>query len=124
MASKKKSKKKGTTEVTFDEQTIRYVALFQELNRAGLTVVIVTHEADVAAYAARVAALRAAGHETTLLYGVDDLDAMDAQALLTPDAIERSMGVPLAHIPDQAGDGHASYARHHAIWCDHIDLLQ
>ena len=59
-------------------------------------------------------ALRAAGHETTLLYGVDDLDAMDAQALLTPDAIEREMGRPLAHIPDQAGDGHASYARHHA----------
>ncbi len=59
-------------------------------------------------------ALRAAGHETTLLYGVDDLDAMDAQALLTPDAVERYMGVPLAHIPDQAGDGHASYARHHA----------
>jgi lysyl-tRNA synthetase class 1 len=59
-------------------------------------------------------ALRATGHDTTLLYGVDDLDAMDAQALLTPDAIERYMGVPLAHIPDQAGDGHASYARHHA----------
>jgi len=59
-------------------------------------------------------ALRSAGHETTLLYGVDDLDAMDAQALLTPDAIERSMGVPLAHIPDQVDDGHASYARHHA----------
>lgn len=59
-------------------------------------------------------ALRASGHETTLLYGVDDLDAMDAQALLTPDAIEREMGRPLAHIPDQAGDGHASYARHHA----------
>ena len=59
-------------------------------------------------------ALRAAGHQTTLLYGVDDLDAMDAQALLTPDAIERSMGVPLAHIPDQVEDGHASYARHHA----------
>ena len=59
-------------------------------------------------------ALRAAGHETTLLYGVDDLDAMDAQALLTPDAVERYMGAPLAHIPDQASDGHASYARHHA----------
>ncbi len=59
-------------------------------------------------------ALRAAGHETTLLYGVDDLDAMDAQALLTPDAVERFMGVPLAHIPDQVADGHASYARHHA----------
>ena len=39
---------------------------------------------------------------------------MDAQALLTPDAIEREMGRPLAHIPDQVGDGHASYARHHA----------
>src|SRR3954452_16210842 len=59
-------------------------------------------------------ALRAAGLPTTFLYGVDDLDPMDAQALLTPDAIERSMGVPLARIPDQAGDGHASYARHHA----------
>ncbi len=59
-------------------------------------------------------ALRIAGHATTLLYGVDDLDAMDAQALLTPDAIDRYMGVPLAHIPDQEADGHASYARHHA----------
>ena len=59
-------------------------------------------------------ALRARGLETTLLYGVDDLDPMDAQALLTPDAIDHEMGRPLAHVPDQAGDGHASYARHHA----------
>ena len=59
-------------------------------------------------------ALRAHGIQTTLLYGVDDLDPMDAQALLTPDAIETEMGRPLAHVPDQAGDGHASYARHHA----------
>jgi lysyl-tRNA synthetase class 1 len=59
-------------------------------------------------------ALRSRGLETTLLYGVDDLDPMDAQALLTPDAVEREMGRPLAHVPDQAGDGHASYARHHA----------
>ena len=59
-------------------------------------------------------ALRAAGHATTLLYGVDDLDPMDAQALLTPDAVDTEMGRPLAHVPDQEGDGHASYARHHA----------
>ena len=59
-------------------------------------------------------ALRANGVETTLLYGVDDLDPMDAQALLTPDAVDHEMGRPLAHVPDQAGDGHASYARHHA----------
>ena len=59
-----------------------------------------------------VRALRAHGLPTTLLYGVDDLDPMDAQALLTPDAVERSMGVPLAHVPDPTGDGHASYARH------------
>src|SRR4029079_13124441 len=32
----------------------------------------------------------------------------------TPDAVEREMGRPLAHIPDQETDGHASYARHHA----------
>ena len=49
-------------------------------------------------------ALRARGLETTLLYGVDDMDSMDAQALLTPDAVDRYMGAPLAHIPDQAGD--------------------
>ena len=59
-------------------------------------------------------ALRANGLETTLLYGVDDLDPMDAQALLTPDAIEREMGRPLAHVPDPAGDCHTSYARHFA----------
>ena len=52
-------------------------------------------------------ALRARGLETTLLYGVDDLDPMDAQALLSPDAIEREMGRPLAHVPDPAGDCHA-----------------
>jgi len=39
---------------------------------------------------------------------------MDAQALLTPDAVDHEMGRPLAHVPDQAGDCHASYARHHA----------
>ena len=59
-------------------------------------------------------ALRANGIETTLLYGVDDLDPMDAQALLTPDAVETEMGRPLAHVPDQEDDGHPSYARHHA----------
>jgi lysyl-tRNA synthetase class 1 len=59
-------------------------------------------------------ALRANGIETTLLYGVDDLDPMDAQALLTPDAVDHEMGRPLAHVPDQAGDCHPSYARHHA----------
>ena len=59
-------------------------------------------------------ALRDADVATELRYGVDDLDPMDAQALLTPDAIERSMGVPLAHVPDPAGDCHPSYARHFA----------
>jgi lysyl-tRNA synthetase class 1 len=59
-------------------------------------------------------ALRANGIETTLLYGVDDLDPMDAQALLTPDAVDLEMGRPLARVPDQEDDGHASYARHHA----------
>jgi lysyl-tRNA synthetase class 1 len=59
-------------------------------------------------------ALRANGIETTLLYGVDDMDPMDSQALLTPDAIDREMGRPLAHVPDPVGDCHASYARHFA----------
>jgi lysyl-tRNA synthetase class 1 len=59
-------------------------------------------------------ALRDAGVPVELRYGVDDLDPMDAQALLTPDAIEASMGRPLANVPDPANDGHASYARHFA----------
>jgi lysyl-tRNA synthetase, class I len=61
-----------------------------------------------------VRAMRARGLEITYLYGVDDMDPMDAQALLTPDAVADAMGKPLAHIPDQEPDGHASYARHHA----------
>src|SRR5215218_6789057 len=59
-------------------------------------------------------ALRSNGIETEFLYGIDDMDPMDAQALLTPDAVDRYMGAPLARIPDQVSDGHASYARHHA----------
>ena len=69
-------------------------------------------------------ALRAAGRDVELRYGVDDLDPMDAQALLTPDAIERFMGVPLAHVPDPAGGCHASYARHFAgVFIDTFDGL-
>jgi lysyl-tRNA synthetase class 1 len=59
-------------------------------------------------------ALRDRGLPTTLLYGVDDMDPMDAQALLTPDSVEHEMGRPLAYVPDQVGDCHASYSRHHA----------
>jgi lysyl-tRNA synthetase class 1 len=71
-----------------------------------------------------VRALRDAGVPTELRYGVDDLDPMDAQALLTPDAIERSMGVPLSHVPDPAGDCHPSYARHFAqVFIDTFDGL-
>jgi len=61
-----------------------------------------------------VRALRDSGLPVEMRYGIDDLDPMDAQALLTPDAVERSMGVPLAHVPDPLADGHASYARHFA----------
>ncbi|MBA4168982.1 MAG: lysine--tRNA ligase [Chloroflexi bacterium] len=59
-------------------------------------------------------AFRDAERDVELRYGVDDLDPMDAQALLTPDAIEQFMGVPLSVVPDPAGDCHASYARHFA----------
>jgi lysyl-tRNA synthetase class 1 len=71
-----------------------------------------------------VRAMRARGLEITYLYGVDDMDPMDAQALLTPDAVADAMGKPLAHIPDQEPDGHASYARHHAqVFIDIFDGL-
>ena len=57
-------------------------------------------------------ALRDRGLPTTFRYGVDDLDPMDSQALLTPDAIDRYMGVPLAHVPAPEGSAAASYARY------------
>ena len=69
-------------------------------------------------------ALRARGLPTELRYGVDDLDPMDSQALLTPDAVERFMGVPLANVPDPAGDCHDSYARHFAgVFIETFDRL-
>jgi lysyl-tRNA synthetase class 1 len=52
------------------------------------------------------------GVAATYRYGVDDLDPMDAQALLTPDAVDRYMGVPLAHVPAPPGSDAPSYARH------------
>ena len=57
-------------------------------------------------------ALREHGLETVFRYGVDDLDPMDAQALLTPDAVDRYMGVPLADVPAPDGSSAASYARY------------
>ncbi len=39
-------------------------------------------------------AMRRAEIPARFLYGVDDLDPMDSQALLTPDAVDRYMGVP------------------------------
>jgi lysyl-tRNA synthetase class 1 len=40
------------------------------------------------------------------------MDPMDSQALLTPDAVERFMGVPLAHVPAPPGSAAPSYARY------------
>ncbi len=57
-------------------------------------------------------ALRQAGVEATFLYGVDDMDAMDSQAKLTPDAVEKYMGAPLSRVPAPEGSGAANYARH------------
>jgi putative ABC transport system ATP-binding protein len=38
--------------------SIEVMALFQELGRSGITVVLVTHESDIAAYASRVIVMR------------------------------------------------------------------
>jgi lysyl-tRNA synthetase, class I len=66
---------------------------------------VVLHDAIARAIAER-------GDAVEFRYGVDDLDPMDAQALLTPDAVDRYMGVPLAHVPAPEGSTAASYARH------------
>jgi lysyl-tRNA synthetase class 1 len=68
---------------------------------------VVLHDAVRRAVAER-------GTDVVFRYGVEDLDPMDAQALLTPDAIERYMGVPLTHVPAPEGSPHPNYARHFA----------
>src|ERR1035437_10601973 len=57
-------------------------------------------------------ALLGAGVPSTFLYGVDDMDPMDSQAKLTPDAIDRYMGAPLSRVPAPEGSSAANYARH------------
>ena len=52
------------------------------------------------------------GTPVVFRYGVEDLDPMDAQALLTPDAVARYMGVPLVNVPAPAGSSAPNYARH------------
>jgi lysyl-tRNA synthetase class 1 len=59
-------------------------------------------------------AVRERGLEVHFRYGVEDLDPMDAQSLLTPDAVEQYMGVPLAHVPAPEGSPFPNYARHFA----------
>jgi lysyl-tRNA synthetase, class I len=54
------------------------------------------------------------GAEVDFRYGIEDLDPMDTQSRLTPDAIEKYMGVPLAHVPAPDGSPHPNYARHFA----------
>jgi lysyl-tRNA synthetase class 1 len=59
-------------------------------------------------------AVAAHGNDVEFRYGIEDLDPMDAQSLLTPDAVEQYMGVPLAHVPAPDGSPHPNYARHFA----------
>ena len=59
-------------------------------------------------------AVAEAGRPAEFRYGIEDLDPMDAQSLLTPDAVERYMGVPLSHVPAPEGSPYPNYARHFA----------
>jgi lysyl-tRNA synthetase, class I len=59
-------------------------------------------------------AVRARELGATFRYGVEDLDPMDAQSLLTPDAVERYMGMPLVNVPAPEGSDAPNYARHFA----------
>lgn len=68
---------------------------------------VVLHDAIRRAVAER-------GLPVTFRYGIEDLDPMDAQALLTPDAVESAMGRPLGQVPAPAGSHAPNYARHFA----------
>jgi len=61
-----------------------------------------------------VRALRAAGREVRFLYGIDDLDPMDAQTLAAREGRIEDMGKPLSRIAPPAGSPAASWAEHFA----------
>jgi putative ABC transport system ATP-binding protein len=72
--------------------TIEVMALFQELNDQGITILLVTHEPDVARYAKRIVEVRdgriVRDHPVTERHrAVDDLSAMDNEG-----GVERGSG--------------------------------
>jgi putative ABC transport system ATP-binding protein len=62
------------------------MALLQRLNRAGLTVVLVTHEPDISGYASRVLAFRD-GHVLSDEPVLASRDAAEALAALPEEAL-------------------------------------
>lgn len=61
-----------------------------------------------------VRALRAAGREVRFLYGIDDLDPMDAQTLAAREGRLEDMGRPLTLVAPPAGSSASSWAEHFA----------
>jgi len=61
-----------------------------------------------------VRALRDAGREVRLLYGIDDLDPMDSATLATQEGVAEYMGRPLAEVPAPRQSAHPTWARHFA----------
>jgi lysyl-tRNA synthetase class 1 len=59
-------------------------------------------------------AIRDRGGEARFLYGIDDLDPMDAQTLAAREGRLEDMGRPLAHVPPPAGSTAGSWAEHFA----------
>lgn len=59
-----------------------------------------------------VRALRDTGTETRFLYGIDDMDPMDAATLAQREGVVEHMGRPLKDVPAPSGSAHGSWARH------------
>ena len=59
-----------------------------------------------------VRALRDSGTPVRFLYGVDDMDPMDAATLATREGVLEHMGRPLKDVPPPSSSPHASWARH------------
>ena len=71
--------------------TLEIMGLFQELNKRGKTVIMVTHEPDLAAYTKRVITLRdgelvSDTRVTTLRYALDDLDKWNKDHAMLADS--------------------------------------
>jgi len=85
--------------------TVEVMALFQELNDQGITILIVTHEPDVAKYARRIVEVRDGRiiHDHPVVDRQNAATDLKSLAPIDPEPEQQSLDSPAAAAPEMAG---------------------